>query len=166
MKPLTSSPVPKEGAALLPPSAITRIDEGKRDKEVITPMRQDTQGAQEGLSTVRCGNAFADGARHHGWFIGRFLKIPHDLRSSDAVEVKWSTHHAGAQKQLWGMSEEATTLCVLIRGNVSLQFPGMECVLSQEGDYALWSAGVPHRWAVAQESLVLTVRWPSAPETY
>ncbi len=121
MKPLTPSPVPNEGEALLPRSAITRIDEGKRDKEVITPMRQDAQGAQEGLSTVRCGNALADGARHHGWFIGRFLEI---------------------------------------------QFPGMECVLSEEGDYALWSAGVPHRWAVVQESLVLTVRWPSAPEAY
>ena len=129
-------------------------------------MRQDTQGAQEGLSTVRCGNAFADGARHHGWFIGRFLEIPHDLRSSHAIEVKWSTHLAGTQKQFWGMSEVSTTLCVLIKSSVSLQFPGGECLLSQEGDYAIWPAGVPHRWAVVQESLVLTVRWPSAPETY
>ena len=129
-------------------------------------MQQDTQDAQEGRSIVHCGNAPADGAPHHGWFIGRFLEIPHDLRSSHAVEVKWSTHHAGTQKQLWGMSEEATTLCVLIKGQVSLQFPGMECVLSQEGDYAIWSAGVPHRWMVVEESLVLTVRWPSAPEAY
>ena len=129
-------------------------------------MRQETQSTQEGRSMVRCGNALADGARHQGWFIGRFLEIPHDLRSSHAVEVKWSTHYTGTQKQLWGISEVSTTLCVLIRGNVTLQFPGMECVLSEEGDYALWSAGIPHRWAVAQESLVLTVRWPSAPETY
>jgi len=129
-------------------------------------MQQDAQGAQEGRSMVRCGNALADGAHHHGWFIGRFLEVPHDLRSSHTVEVKWSTHHAGTQKRLWGMSEEATTLCVLIKGHVSLQFPGRECLLSQEGDYAIWSAGVPHRWAVEQESLVLTVRWPSAPEAY
>jgi hypothetical protein len=129
-------------------------------------MRQDTQGAQEDLSTVRCGNALADGAPHHGWFIGRFLEIPHDLRSSHAIEVKWSTHPAGTQKRLWGMSEEATTLCVLIKGQVSIEFPGKECTLSQEGDYALWAAGVPHRWIVVEESLVLTVRWPSAPEAY
>ncbi len=129
-------------------------------------MQQETQSTQEGRSIVYRGNAPADGAPHHGWFIGRFLEIPHDLHSSDAVEVKWSTHHAGAQKQLWGISEVSTTLCVLIRGHVSLQFPGRECVLSQEGDYALWSAGIPHRWAVVQESLVLTVRWPSAPEAY
>ena len=129
-------------------------------------MQQETQRMQEGRSMVRCGNALADGARHQGWFIGRFLEIPHDLRSSDAVEVKWSTHFAGTQKQFWGMSEEATTLCVLIKGQVSLQFPGRECLLSQEGDYAIWSAGVPHRWVVVQESLVLTVRWPSVPEAY
>ncbi len=129
-------------------------------------MQQETQSMQEGRSMVRYGNALADGARHRGWFIGRFLEIPHDLRSSDAVEVKWSTHFAGTQKQFWGMSEEATTLCVLIKGPVSLQFPGRECLLSQEGDYAIWSAGVPHRWVVVQASLVLTVRWPSVPEAY
>src|SRR5260370_42196665 len=114
-------------------------------------MRQDTQGAREGLSTVRCGNALADGARHHGWFIGRFLEIPHDLRSSDAVEVKWSTHHAGTQKQFWGVSEEATTLSVPIKGQVSIQFPGRECCLSQESDYSLSSAVVPLRWTVVRE---------------
>jgi hypothetical protein len=129
-------------------------------------MQQETQSMQEGQSMVRCGNALTDGARHRGWFIGRFLEIPHDLRSSHAIEVKWSTHLAGTQKQCWGVSEEATTLCVLIKGQVSLQFPGRECTLSQEGDYAIWSAGVLHRWVVVQESLILTVRWPSMPEAY
>ncbi len=61
-------------------------------------MQQDAQGAQKGRSIVCCGNALADGARHRGWFIGRFLEIPHDLRASHAVEVKWSTHLAGARK--------------------------------------------------------------------
>jgi hypothetical protein len=129
-------------------------------------MQQETQGAQEGQSAVCCGNAFADGAPHQGWFIGRFLESPHDLRASHAVEIKWSMHPAGTQKQFWGVSEAATTLCVLIKGQVSLQFPGREYILSQEGDYAIWSAGVPHRWAMVEESLVLTVRWPSAPEAY
>src|SRR5260370_10132112 len=94
-------------------------------------MRQDTQSTQEGLSTVSCGIALADGARHQGWFIGRFLKIPHDLRSSHAVEVKWSTHHAGTQKQLWGMSEVSTTLCayqgqglLTVSGHGMCPFPG------------------------------------------
>jgi len=58
-------------------------------------MQQETRSVQEDLSTVRCGNAFADGARHQGWFIGRFLESPHDLRASHAVEIKWSTHRAG-----------------------------------------------------------------------
>jgi hypothetical protein len=127
-------------------------------------MQLETQSTQEDGSMVWCGNALVDGAPHHGWFIGRFLEIPHDLRSNQAVEIKWSTHLAGTQKQFWGTSEQATTLCVLIKGRVSLLFPGRECLLSQEGDYAIWQAGVPHRWVVAQQSLVLTVRWPSVPE--
>ena len=129
-------------------------------------MQPEAQSTQEGRSMVWCGNALVEGAPHHGWFIGHFLEIPHDLRSSHAVEIKWSTHLAGTQKQSCGVSEEATTLCVLIKGQVSLQFPGRECILSQEGDYAIWPAGVPHRWVVVQESLVLTVRWPSVPEAY
>jgi hypothetical protein len=77
-----------------------------------------------------------------------------------------SSLKAGEEQLLWGVNETATTLCVLIKGRVSIRFPRIECNLSHEGDYVIWSAGLPHRWAVVEEALVLTVRWPSIPEDY
>jgi quercetin dioxygenase-like cupin family protein len=115
---------------------------------------------------VRCGNAYVDGADHRGWFIGHFLEHIHDLRSTHTVEVKWSTHQAGEEKPLWGMNEHATTLCVLVKGKVCIRFPRKECILSHEGDYVIWPAGMPHRWAVTEDALVLTMRWPSTPGDY
>ena len=115
---------------------------------------------------MRCGNAYLDGADHHGWFIGHFLEQVHELRSTHAVEVKWSAHQAKEEKRLWGVDEHATTLSVLVKGSVRITFPGEECMLSHEGDYVIWSAGVPHRWVVTEDSLVLTMRWPSTPGDY
>ena len=110
---------------------------------------------------VLCGNAYVDGAGQRGWFIGHFLEHAHDLRSTHAVEVKWSAHQAKEEKRRWSMNEQATTLCMLVKGNVRIRFPSEECILSHEGDYVIWPAGVPHRWVVTEDSLILTMRWPS-----
>jgi hypothetical protein len=59
------------------------------------------------------------------------------------------------------LNEQATTLCLLVKGNVRIRFPSEECILSHEGDYVIWPAGVPHRWVVTEDSLILTMRWPS-----
>ena len=115
---------------------------------------------------VRCGNAYVDGAGHHGWFIGHFLEQVHELRSTHAVEVKWSAYQAKEERLLWGVNEHATTLCVLVKGSVRITFPGEECILSREGDYVIWPAGMAHRWVVTADSLVLTMRWPSTPGDY
>jgi hypothetical protein len=113
---------------------------------------------------VLSGNAYVDGASQRGWFIGHFLESPHGLRSTPLIEVKWSIHHTGEEKSLWGVSKKATTLCALLKGRISLLFPGAEYILSREGDYVIWPAGIPHRWTVAEDALVLTIRWPSRPE--
>jgi hypothetical protein len=115
---------------------------------------------------VRCGNAYVDGAGHHGWFIGHFLEQVHELRSTHAVEVKWSAYQAKEERLLWGVNEHATTLCVLVKGSVRITFPGEECILSHEGDYVIWPAGMVHRWAVTEDVLVLTMRWPSTAGDY
>jgi hypothetical protein len=126
--------------------------------------QKDPQSTRTAL--VLSGNAYVDGARQRGWFIGHFLESPYDLRSTPSIEVKWSIHHTGEEKSLWGVSKKATTLCVLLKGRISLLFPGAEYILSREGDYVIWPAGIPHRWTVAEDALVLTIRWPSRPEDY
>jgi hypothetical protein len=37
----------------------------------------------------------------------------------------------------------------------------MEVLLARQGDYAMWGPGIDHHWSADEESVVLTVRWPS-----
>jgi quercetin dioxygenase-like cupin family protein len=34
-------------------------------------------------------------------------------------------------------------------------------LLERQGDYVVWGPGVDHSWRAEEESVVLTVRWPS-----
>jgi hypothetical protein len=124
------------------------------------------QNTLKEVLSLRPSNAFVDGASHRGWFIGPFLAHTCELRSTSAIEVKWKAYHPGEERVLWGSSEQATTLCMLFKGKVQIIFPQQKCLLSQEGDYIIWPAGIPHRWKVFEDSCVLTIRWPALPEDH
>ncbi len=109
------------------------------------------------------GNAQVDGANRWGWFLGHFIAPSDGLRSTPNLEVKWAIHQAGDERTQWATNVEATTLSILIKGRFRLQFPEQEFLLSNEGDYVLWSPGVPHCWCAEVDSTVVTVRWPSKP---
>ena len=109
-----------------------------------------------------CGNAGRDGAMRGGWFLGHFLP-PADPRASEAVEVKWGVHRAGDCRAAWAVNHQATSLSVLVRGRFRLYLPTAEVLLAQPGDYLLWPPGVPHHWRAEEDTVVLTVRWPSRP---
>ncbi|MCA1995363.1 MAG: signal peptidase I [Coleofasciculus sp. S288] len=110
------------------------------------------------------GNASVEGANRWGWFLGHFITPTDDPRSTPLLEVKWGVHKAGDGRNQWATNVEAATLSILINGRFRLQFPDQEFLLSREGDYVLWSAGVSHYWSAEEDSTVLTVRWPSKPE--
>lgn len=117
-----------------------------------------------GVFSLLSGNASVDGASQRGWFIGHFLESTYGLRSTSGVEIKWGKYHAGEERTLWGV--QATTLCILFKGSVQFIFPQEEHFLSHEGGYIIWSADVPHRWKILEETWVLTVRWPSLSQSY
>lgn len=109
------------------------------------------------------GNAAQDSSAFRGWFIGQFVPPELGLRHTDDVEVKWGVHPLGETRADWGASASATSLSLLVQGAIRLYFAdGREALLDAPGDYALWAAGVPHRWQIEQaDTVVLTVRWPS-----
>lgn len=115
------------------------------------------------MSSIVTGNANQEAVRYRGWLIGHFITPAADPRATTAVEVKWGVHKAGEMKYTWAKSVEATTLSMLIRGRFRLSFPNHDFVLSQEGDYLVWSPDVFHKWQAEQDSVILTVRWPSWP---
>jgi quercetin dioxygenase-like cupin family protein len=96
-----------------------------------------------------------------GWFLGHFMPgEDNPLRSSD-VELKWFTHAKGETRDEWSPPNTVRTLNVLIRGRFTLLFPDREVLLANEGDFVLFGPGVAHSFRSDEESLVLTVRWPS-----
>ncbi|MEU9139946.1 signal peptidase I [Streptomyces sp. NPDC048404] len=112
--------------------------------------------------SVYVGNAGKDAALDRGWLLGHF-KDASDPRHSEAVEIKWGVHPQGDERALWVTGEERTALLVLISGRFRVELPGRRVLLAEQGDYVVWGRGVDHSWFAEEESVVLTVRWPSLP---
>lgn len=108
------------------------------------------------------GNAATDGAARRGWLIGHFVPEG-DLRSSPEVEVKWGTHRAAEERQAPQQAEHRTTVVLLVSGRFEVALDGERLLLEEPGDYLMWGPGTGHSWRALDDSVVLTVRWPSVP---
>lgn len=109
------------------------------------------------------GNANEAAKNTRGWFLGHFMgqfgeETP---LKTEALEVKWYTHAKGETRAEWAPGNPVKTLNILIRGHFVLLFPDQEVSLEQEGDFVLFGPDMPHSFRSVEESLVLTVRWPS-----
>jgi quercetin dioxygenase-like cupin family protein len=112
---------------------------------------------------IASGNAADVSTGTRGWFVGHFMAGRLDPLASRDVELKWYTHAAGEMRPEWSPPSAVRTLNVLIRGRFVLRFPDREVELAREGDFVLFGPGVAHSFRSVEESLVLTVRWPSTP---
>ena len=112
---------------------------------------------------VVAGNAATDGIPYRGWLVGHFAGEPDSPTRTGVVEVKWGLHPTGDHRATAALNVRATTLSILVRGRFRLRFPDRVVVLEREGDYALWEPGVAHDWLAEEESVVMSVRWPSVP---
>ena len=111
------------------------------------------------------GNANIDGESTRGWLLGHFIGEADDPRASRAVEVKWGVHPAGEGREGWATDEQRTTLLILVRGRFHLDLSVASTTLEKEGDYAVWGPGIDHSWQAEEDSIVITVRWPSIPSS-
>ena len=108
-------------------------------------------------------NAIIDGKENFGWFIGHFIKPENSPRSTNAIEVKWASYVAGDKRTNWSQNVTATTISVLFRGRFHVIFSDKEYIMTKEGDYVLTPPGVTHSWYAEQDTIILTIRWPSSP---
>jgi hypothetical protein len=109
---------------------------------------------------ILSGNIQELAANHRGWFMGHFIEGGSPLKTG-AVEVKWGEHWRGEAKELQEGNQSAKSLAILIRGKFIFFFPGKELVLEKEGDFVFYDEGVDHGWKAQEDSLILTIRWPS-----
>lgn len=108
------------------------------------------------------GNAELDGAQTRRWFVGNFLPEETGRRFSD-VELKWSVNRKGAKNEGIAYNKVAHSMAILVRGKMQVEFTNGNISLSQIGDYALWEPGVKHSWTALEDTITLSVRWPSLP---
>jgi len=108
------------------------------------------------------GNATEDGLEYRGWILGHFIDPAAGVRSSKDVEVKWGIHPVGDKRSEWTSDDQRTTLVLLVEGNFRVNLTAGSVMLEKQGDYAVWGPGIDHSWEALSESIVLTVRWPSA----
>ena len=106
------------------------------------------------------GNAPLDGLERRGWIVGHFVEGD-DVRHSPEVEIKWGVHDQGEERASWQGEEYRTTVLLLVKGRFRIELTTDSFVLENEGDYAMWGPGVGHSWRAEEDSVVITVRWPS-----
>jgi hypothetical protein len=111
--------------------------------------------------TLVLGNASEASKDTRGWFVGHFMPGEDNPLRTDELEVKWYTHAKGETRAQWAPGNPVKTLNILIRGHFVLLFPNQEVALEKEGDFVLFGPGLPHSYRAVEESLILTVRWPS-----
>jgi hypothetical protein len=90
------------------------------------------------------GNAVEASKNTRGWLLGHFMPGDDNPLRSEDVELKWFTHPSGDSRPEWAPGNPVRTLSVLVRGR-----------------FVLFGPGVPHSFRSLEESLILTVRWPS-----
>jgi hypothetical protein len=110
---------------------------------------------------VYVGSAPADAPANHGWLLGHFLPGD-DPRHSDDIEIKWGIHPAGDERAQWVTEDHRTAAILLISGRFRIDLPDRTVLLARQGDYVVFHA-TAHTWRAEEESLVVTVRWPSVP---
>jgi hypothetical protein len=110
---------------------------------------------------IYLGNATMDAHADRGWLLGHF-KPAADLRHSEDVEIKWGIHARGDRRARWVTDEKRTAVLILISGRFRVELPGRDLLLVRQGDYLVFR-GIGHSWLAEEESVVISVRWPSIP---
>ena len=111
-------------------------------------------------NNIEQGNVYQDRNKYQ-WLLGCFMDKGSLLFSKD-VEIKWSDHKKGEIKKSHPKNSGTTTLCILIKGHVTILFSEEnKFTLKKQGDYSIWSPNKWHLTEVIKDSIILTIRWPS-----
>lgn len=122
------------------------------------------------MSDLISGNLNEDFKRsdkRKGWFIGYFVDPEDTVKNTfheHNFEVQWARLTAGQTKKNGpARNREAKTLCILIDGHLKIKFRDSEekKILRVQGDYVYFPPGVNHYWEAIEDTVTMTIRWPS-----
>ena len=125
----------------------------------------DRSGGHRWLTTGTRATPHTDG-QQHSWLAARPLHgrgRRHPRLRCRRGEVGYPPRRRGPRRL--GYRRAAHPLLLLIRGRFRLDLSVGSVTLEREGDYAVWGPGIDHCWQAEEDSIVITVRWPSIPST-
>jgi hypothetical protein len=97
-----------------------------------------------------------------GWFIGQFIE-GNSVFNNDSFEMKWTKHSKGKIRKVPAKNVKAKSMCILVEGNFVIRFPDekSEKAMTRKGDFIFWGPEIYHTSEALEDSVVLTIRWPS-----
>lgn len=98
--------------------------------------------------------------KNRGWLIGHFAEEPFNTGN---FEIKFGSYKKGEKKTNWGLNIQAKSMCILIKGKISIIFPSKTVTLNNRGDYVYWDNMIGHSWEVLENTETIGLRWPSIP---
>ena len=54
-------------------------------------------------------------------------------------------------------------MVLLVSGKFRVDLSVGTITMERQGDYITWGPGIDHSWQAEEDSVVITVRWPSIP---
>jgi quercetin dioxygenase-like cupin family protein len=69
----------------------------------------------------------------------------------------------GEARSAWSIAGFRTTVIILVEGRFRLNLADESILLDAQGDYVMWGAGLDRSWRAEDDTVVITVRWPSVP---
>jgi len=137
------------------------------------------------------GNLNQNDPKRRGWFAGNFMDEDSPFKTDD-FELQWRKLKAGEEKPNLGTQKVAKTMGILVYGKFEFNFPkenkldpakggasgrvcrkgrssaasnysGKKITLEKEGEFVFFDAGVAHSWKVIEDTLLVSIRWPSIP---
>jgi quercetin dioxygenase-like cupin family protein len=52
-------------------------------------------------------------------------------------------------------------MVILVSGRIRIDVSVGTFLLARQGDYLVWGPGIDHSWRAEEDSVAVTVRWPS-----
>lgn len=110
------------------------------------------------------GNLYTKPEVKKSWVIGHFIDQRTPFHEKN-FSLKWTKSKKGEKRGHAGINP-AKTLDILVYGKhrVNLVESGESVLLEKEGDYIYVGPGIAHTWETLEDSLIVTLRWPSTAE--
>jgi quercetin dioxygenase-like cupin family protein len=61
----------------------------------------------------------------------------------------------------WTTDDRRTTMIILVSGRFRIDLSVGSTALDRQGDYVVWGPGIDHSWQAEDDTVIITVRWPS-----